>query len=44
MNIKWESNKIIKDEILNYKELKSWKPKQSNIKDIKNLILKKLNT
>lgn len=44
MNIKWESNKIIKDEILNYKELKSWKPKQSNMKDIKNLILKKLNS
>lgn len=41
MNIKWESNKIIKHGILNYKELKNWKPKQSNIKDIKNLILKK---
>ena len=43
MNIKWESNKIIKDEILNYKELKSWNPKQSNIKDIKNLILKRFD-
>ena len=40
IRIKWLSNKIIKDEILNYKKLKSWKPKKSNINDIKNLILK----
>ena len=41
MRIKWQSNKIIKDEILNYKKLKSWKPKKSNINDIKKLILNK---
>ena len=41
MRIKWKSNKIIKDEILNYKKLKSWKPKKSNINDIKKLILNK---
>ena len=40
MRITWQSSKIIKDEILNYKKLKSWKPKKSNINDIKKLILK----
>ena len=37
--VEWLSNKFIKDETLNYKKLKSWKPKKSNIKDVKNLIL-----
>lgn len=41
MRITWQSSKIIKDEILNYKKLKSWKPKKSNINDIKKLILNK---
>ena len=40
MRITWQSSEIIKDEILNYKKLKSWKPKKSNINDIKKLILK----
>jgi len=39
IRIKWLSNKTIKNEIINNKKLKSWKPKKSTINDIKNLIL-----
>lgn len=39
IKIKWLSDTLIKDRICKYKELKSWKPKKSGIKDIKNLIL-----
>lgn len=39
IKIKWSSKIKIKDKYSNYKKLKSWKPKKSNIKIIKNLIL-----
>ena len=39
IKIKWLSNIKIKDKFLKYRKLKSWKPKKSNIKNIKNLIL-----
>ena len=39
IKVKWLSNTLIKDKICKYKELKSWKPQKSEIKDIKNLIL-----
>ena len=39
IKIKWLSNIKIKDKFLKYKKLKSWKPKKSNISNIKNLIL-----
>ena len=39
IKVKWLSNTLIKDKILKYNELKSWKPKKSNIKNIKDLIL-----
>jgi len=34
---KWLSNTLVKNKILNYKTLKSWKPKKSNIRNIKDL-------
>ncbi len=39
INIKaeWLSNALVKNKILNYKTLKNWKPKKSNIKNIKDL-------
>ena len=36
---KWLSNKLVKNKISKYKKLKSWKPKKSNIDNIKDLIL-----
>ncbi len=36
--VKWLSNKIIKEKIYNFKTLKGWKPKNSNIKDIIRII------
>ena len=39
IKIKWLSNTLIKDKIFNYKKLKSWNPKKSNIEDIRDLIL-----
>ena len=39
IKIKWLSNIKIKDKFLKYKKLKSWKPKKSNVSNIKNLIL-----
>lgn len=39
IKVKWLSNTLIKDRIFKYKKLKSWKPKKSGIKNIKNLIL-----
>ena len=39
IKVKWLSSIKIKDKFLKYKLLKSWKPKKSNIKNIKNLIL-----
>jgi len=40
IKIKWISNKIIKEKIYNYKQLNGWKPKESKIRDIVNLIKK----
>ena len=39
IKIKWLSNIKIKDKFLKYKTLKSWKPKRSNIENVKKLIL-----
>jgi hypothetical protein len=39
IKVKWLSNTLIKDKILKYKKLKSWNPKKSNIKNVKDLIL-----
>ena len=39
VKVKWLSNTLIKDKILKYKKLKSWNPKKSNIKSVKDLIL-----
>jgi len=39
IKINWLSKVKIKDKYSNYKKLKSWKPKKSNIENIKNLIL-----
>lgn len=39
IKVKWLSSIKIKDKFLKYKILKSWKPKKSNIENIKNLIL-----
>ena len=38
IKVKWLSNKIIKEKIYNFKTLKGWKPKNSNIKDIIRII------
>ena len=37
IRVKWLGNALVKNKILNYKKLKSWKPKKSNIKNIKDL-------
>lgn len=34
IKIKWLSNKVIKEKIYNYKQLKKWRPKNSKIQDI----------
>ena len=34
IKIKWLSNKVIKEKIYNYKQLKKWRPKNSRIQDI----------
>ena len=39
LRIKWMSNKVIKEKIYPYNQLKGWEPKQSNILDIVNTIL-----
>ena len=39
IKVKWLSNSLIKDKILEYKKLNYWNPKKSNIENIKNLIL-----
>lgn len=39
IKVKWLSNNIIKNKIIRYDKLKSWKPQRSNIDDIMNLIL-----
>jgi hypothetical protein len=39
LKVKWLSNTLIKNKILNYKKLKNWNPKKSNIDNIKDLIL-----
>ena len=39
IKVKWLSNKLVKNKISKYKKLKSWKPKKSNIDNIKDLIL-----
>ena len=38
IKIKWLSNKLIKEKILSYSVLKSWKPTKSNISDIIKII------
>ena len=39
IKVKWLSNNIIKNKIIRYDKLKSWKPQKSNINDIMNSIL-----
>ena len=39
IKVKYLSNIFLKDKIFKYPELKTWKPKQSSLGDIKNLIL-----
>ncbi len=39
VKVKWLSNSLLKDKTSKYKKLKSWNPKKSNIRNIKNLIL-----
>ena len=39
IRVKWLSDNLIKDKILRYKRLKTWKPKASNVENIKDLIL-----
>ena len=34
IKIKWLSNKVIKEKIYNYRQLKKWYPKNSKIQDI----------
>ncbi len=40
IKVKWLSNKIIKEKIYNYRRLKKWKPINSNIRDIVDIIKK----
>ena len=40
IKVKWLSNKIIKEKLYNYKRLKQWRPVNSNIKDIVDIIKK----
>ena len=40
IKINWLSNKVIKEKIYNYKQLKKWHPKNSKIQDIINSIRK----
>ncbi len=40
IKVKWLSNKIIKEKLYNYKQLKQWRPINSNIKDIVEIIKK----
>ena len=39
LKVKWLSNNLIKEKFFQYKKLKSWKPKKSDIDDIKKIIL-----
>ena len=41
IKVKYLSNSFLKDTILKYPELKTWKPKESALENIKDLILKK---
>ena len=41
IKVKWLSNKIIKNKIIKYDQLKPWAPKKSGVKDIINYIKKK---
>ena len=38
IKVKWTSNKILKEKIFNYKQIKNWRPSNSKIQDIINLI------
>jgi len=40
INVKWLSNKIIKEKLYNHKQLKQWRPINSSIKDIADIIKK----
>ena len=40
IKVKWLSNKVIKEKIYNYRRLKKWKPINSNIRDIVDIIKK----
>lgn len=40
IKIKWISNKILKEKLFNYKQIKKWRPINSKIQDIVNLIMK----
>ena len=40
IKVKYLSNIFIKDKIFKYQELKTWKPKQSSLENVKELILK----
>jgi len=40
IKVKYLSNIFIKDKIFKYQELKTWKPKQSSLENIKELIIK----
>ena len=40
IKIKWLSNKILKEKLFNYKQIKKWRPINSKIQDIVNLIMK----
>ena len=40
IKVKWLSNKTIKEKLYNYKRLKQWRPVNSNIKDIVDIIKK----
>ena len=38
IKIKWLSNKILKEKLFNYKQIKKWQPNNSKIQDIVDLI------
>ena len=40
IKIKWLSNKILKEKIYPYKKIINWKPKESSIRDIIDILKK----
>ena len=43
IKVTWSNNKLIKEKSLPYNQLKSWKPRKSNIMDVMNIVKKQFD-